>query len=474
MLSATGYSQVLEEFVNDYAPDGGDGNTSGGGSLWTSSLGLCPIDDHWPPGITTGITPGTAPGIAPDLYRSYLIGLQALGQSFAPGYESAGIDTSGIGGPVIRFGGLSYNLLDGHGSVQMLLSAQGVPLKLPVFKYDDATGKLLKEPNTFRYLDTTITPLGYAGEYRDARTGLIYLRDRWMNAATGRFTQADRFRRGVGADLLGFNLYPYANGDGVNGRDPSGRFTIVDLLVTTTINSLLTSALTTVIKPAFQYLSDTLFSALVPVDVRDQLSKINWSNWSAIMVGVNVGHTWSLGGPLGAGAGFGVELLWSPTTHNVGLYGFLDWNVSLLGSLGTGTSVKGGLIFNASELGDYTGPSRSITLGWRWLPKFIKSRFSNAVVGSSMLAVPPYASLTPTGGVPGFGSALWQTGVNLLADVTNRIDNKTVTISWSPYKVGVIGITFESQFTQDGSSGISTGFQNYYLYPTFDESTPLM
>ncbi len=200
MLNPTGYSQVLEEFVSNYTPDDA-GNPAQGGT-WST----------------------------PDLYRSYLIGLRALGQSFAPGYESAGIDTSGIGGPVIRFGGLSYNLLDGHGSVQMLLSAQGVPLKLPVFKYDDATGKLLKEPNYFRYLDTTITPLGYAGEYRDARTGLIYLRDRWMNPATGRFTQADRFRRGVGADLLGVNLYTYANGDGVNRRDPSGQYSLVELL----------------------------------------------------------------------------------------------------------------------------------------------------------------------------------------------------------------------------------------------------
>jgi RHS repeat-associated protein len=250
MLSATGYSQVLEEFVNDYAPDGGDGNTSGGGSLWTSSLGLCPIDDHWPPGIATGITPETAPGIAPetapgppgtapDLYRSYLIGLQALGQSFAPGYESpTGIEYPGE--TPRHVSGLTFNWLDGRGNVSQLLGSDGMMLPIAPFFYD-AFG----QPDlvtAFGSRDTTITPLGYAGEYRDARTGLIYLRDRWMNPATGRFTQVDRFRRGVGADLLGFNLYSYANGDGVNGRDPSGMWTIKEVTVGLAIFSLLVNA----------------------------------------------------------------------------------------------------------------------------------------------------------------------------------------------------------------------------------------
>jgi hypothetical protein len=44
-------------------------------------------------------------------------------------------------------------------------------------------------------------------------------------------------------------------------------------------------------------------------------------------------------------------------------------------------------------------------------------------------------------------------------------DNKVVTFFWSPYAVGPFGIAVESMFTKDGSTGFSTGLQEYCNRP---------
>ena len=60
--------------------------------------------------------------------------------------------------------------------------------------------------------------LGYTGEWYDAAVGLLYLRARWLDVATGRFTQADPSR-------MEQNLYLYARANPINLVDPSGLYT---------------------------------------------------------------------------------------------------------------------------------------------------------------------------------------------------------------------------------------------------------
>jgi RHS repeat-associated protein len=57
--------------------------------------------------------------------------------------------------------------------------------------------------------------LGYAGEWWDVHVGLLYLRARWYDELTGRFTRVDPLR-------LEQNLYLYADANPVNWTDPSG------------------------------------------------------------------------------------------------------------------------------------------------------------------------------------------------------------------------------------------------------------
>ena len=62
---------------------------------------------------------------------------------------------------------------------------------------------------------SSVTPYGYSGEYTD-ETGLQYLRSRYYDPSTGRFTQEDTWLD------QGPNLYSYCNNDPVNNVDPSG------------------------------------------------------------------------------------------------------------------------------------------------------------------------------------------------------------------------------------------------------------
>jgi len=64
--------------------------------------------------------------------------------------------------------------------------------------------------------------LGYTGEWQDADTGLVYLRARWYQAETGRFTQQDL----VAFDFYvtqSLSRYSYVLNNTINLTDPSGR-----------------------------------------------------------------------------------------------------------------------------------------------------------------------------------------------------------------------------------------------------------
>ncbi|MDP8909202.1 MAG: DUF6531 domain-containing protein [Chloroflexota bacterium] len=65
---------------------------------------------------------------------------------------------------------------------------------------------------------TTSNPFGYAGQYTDHTTGLIYMRARWYDPQTGQFITADPIGHASGET----NLYRYAAGDPANFTDPTG------------------------------------------------------------------------------------------------------------------------------------------------------------------------------------------------------------------------------------------------------------
>ena len=105
-------------------------------------------------------------------------------------------------------GTVRYYHHDALGSTRALTTAAGVVAGT----YDyDPYGRLLTN-------STLTNPFGFAGQYTDARSGLVYMRARWYDPETGQF---------MSRDPLGFaggdqNLYGYAGRDPVNHVDPSG------------------------------------------------------------------------------------------------------------------------------------------------------------------------------------------------------------------------------------------------------------
>ena len=63
--------------------------------------------------------------------------------------------------------------------------------------------------------------LGFTGEWFDANVGLQYLRARWLDVGTGRFTQVDLWR-GTPNEPASLQCYVYTNNNPVNRSDPSG------------------------------------------------------------------------------------------------------------------------------------------------------------------------------------------------------------------------------------------------------------
>lgn len=115
-----------------------------------------------------------------------------------------------------RNGTISYYLTDGHGSVRQLADSTGAVTDTYVY---DAWGNLISSTGN------TENSYLYCGEQLDSVTGLYYLRDRYMNPATGTFISMDTYQGSL-FDPVSLHKYLYANANPVMNIDPSGYNTI--------------------------------------------------------------------------------------------------------------------------------------------------------------------------------------------------------------------------------------------------------
>ncbi|WP_420794872.1 RHS repeat domain-containing protein [Hahella chejuensis] len=118
-----------------------------------------------------------------------------------------------------RAGDVGYYVYDGQGSVRSLTNQTGA--QTDSYHYD-AFGILLHSeggtPNSYLY----------TGEQYDASLDQYYLRARYYDQNQGRFTQMDKYQGRKGAPLT-LHKYLYSHGDSVNGTDPSGYMTLMDV-----------------------------------------------------------------------------------------------------------------------------------------------------------------------------------------------------------------------------------------------------
>jgi RHS repeat-associated protein len=163
-------------------------------------------DDVNPTGYPQVVEELSGPFGAGVVTRTYTYGLQRISQNLSPTVSGNSTWTP------------SFYVYDGGGSVRQLTNTAGVVTD--EYEYD-AYG------NSFTKTGTTPNNYLYRGEQFDADLGLYYLRARYYNPNTGRFLSRDPLD-GQAKDPATLHKYLYANGDPVNGIDPTGKGDILE------------------------------------------------------------------------------------------------------------------------------------------------------------------------------------------------------------------------------------------------------
>ncbi|QIZ73023.1 RHS repeat-associated core domain-containing protein [Oxynema aestuarii] len=119
--------------------------------------------------------------------------------------------------------------VDGLGSTRALTNAAG--LVTDTYQYE-AYGDLLGSTGN------TVNHYLFAGEQYDPNLEQYYLRARYYDSETGRFSATDPFE-GMLVEPLSLAKYPYVHGNPVNLTDPTGLFTYGDTSITMKIATVL-------------------------------------------------------------------------------------------------------------------------------------------------------------------------------------------------------------------------------------------
>ena len=107
----------------------------------------------------------------------------------------------------------AYVLPDHLGSVRTETDALG---QVTVVRHFDPFGVPLQADGG--------SPFGYTGEWWDADAALLYLRARWYEPGTGRFTQRDSWEGDIQQPQTVLRGYIYVGNNPLNVKDPTGLF----------------------------------------------------------------------------------------------------------------------------------------------------------------------------------------------------------------------------------------------------------
>jgi large repetitive protein len=174
-----------------------------------------------------------------DINVSYIYGLSLISQN--------------------RGGVQSFYEKDGLGSTTALTSINGSITSTYAY---DAFG------NSIGFTGSEVNNYLYAGEQYDSNLSEYYLRARYYDSATGRFTRKDTFE-GFQEIPISLHKYLYANGNPVNGTDPSGLFNLAEASATVAESS----SLSAIAVPA-AIRSSTLAAETFPAAVSSQVPTI--------------------------------------------------------------------------------------------------------------------------------------------------------------------------------------------------------
>ncbi|MGL4421259.1 MAG: RHS repeat-associated core domain-containing protein, partial [Gemmataceae bacterium] len=193
---------------------------------------------YTPEGIRSAVTEGTNT----TLYVIDILGPSGYAQVIEERTAAGLVVGSYVYGPSLdplsqwRSGGQGANLYlaDGHSGVRQAVNLTGGVLLAQRF---DAYG------GTMATAGTLSNVIGYRGERFDNTLGQYYLRARYYNPATGRFTGMDE-HSGSALLPITMNKYLYGNADPIRYLDPSGYFGLVGGLASMAIGNSIRSTAT--------------------------------------------------------------------------------------------------------------------------------------------------------------------------------------------------------------------------------------
>jgi RHS repeat-associated protein len=152
-------------------------------------------------------------GSGPAVTGSYLIGLGREARALIPSTGPAQTTGPGTG----------YYLVDPHGSVQALVDPGGqVTTAYAYTDYGIPTTTALPAPRSGVAAAAAVNPFGYDGAYTSPVTGTQYLPARTYDPAQGRFLSLDSSAQ--------INRYQAFNTNPVNFTDPTGQYSVPDLI----------------------------------------------------------------------------------------------------------------------------------------------------------------------------------------------------------------------------------------------------
>ena len=142
----------------------------------------------------------------------------------------------------------SFYHTDGLGSVRMLTDTTG--LVSDTYTYDAYGMSLSNSDGSYQF----------AGERRDAETGLDYLRARYYDPELGRFISKDAFA-GFLNDPMSMHDYQYAHANPVNNTDPTGYFTLTEAVTAISFGGILAGVGSSLAYVGHQYVTGGGISA---------------------------------------------------------------------------------------------------------------------------------------------------------------------------------------------------------------------
>ncbi len=128
-----------------------------------------------------------------------------------------------------RAGAVSVFIADGQGSVRELTDGAGnVTDTYSYLAFGEELSRAGTTENNFKFV----------GEEIDPNSGFSYNRARWYNMSNGRFISVDPYKGNV---ILPQTLhrYTYAENVPTTHSDPTGKFTLMELMVTVSISNIL-------------------------------------------------------------------------------------------------------------------------------------------------------------------------------------------------------------------------------------------